>query len=117
MTLLWLYFNSHFEGKLLYYESGVRENIAYIKEYSLWLTKAKLNIQNNSYCKAHEKYYYGMHRVSSDKEDLKISLFIYIRRKGLRFFAAAKLKYTQRSPKSEYIYLNIHVIMQIWSAP
>lgn len=31
MTLLWLHFNLRFEGKLLYYESGVRENIAYIK--------------------------------------------------------------------------------------
>lgn len=32
MTLLWLHFNLHFEGKLLYYESGVKENTAYIKD-------------------------------------------------------------------------------------
>lgn len=32
MTLLWLHFKLHFEGKLLYYESGVKENIAYIKD-------------------------------------------------------------------------------------
>lgn len=32
MTLLWLHCNLRFEGKLLYYESGVKENIAYIKD-------------------------------------------------------------------------------------
>lgn len=32
MTLLWHHFNLRFEGKLLRYESGARENIAYIKD-------------------------------------------------------------------------------------
>lgn len=32
MTPLWLHFNLRFEGKLLFYESGVKKNIAYIKD-------------------------------------------------------------------------------------
>lgn len=57
-----------------------------------------------------------MPRLSSDKEDLRISLFTYIRGKGLQFFVAAKLQEGQSFPTNTYIYLEIHVITQIWSA-
>lgn len=122
MTLLWLHFNLRFEGKLLYYVSGVKENIAYIKD--LYKRNIIFDLLSQSWAL----------KIIPTVSTWKILLWnaqafiwqgrfkdfiVYVhKRKRVLVFLLQPSYNRARAVQSQntYLSLKIHVIIQIWSA-
>lgn len=121
MTLLWLHFNLRFEGKLLYYESGVKENIAYIKDLykkniifdllsQSWALKIIPTVSTWKILLWNAQAFIWQGRFKD------FIVYVHKRKRSLDFLLQPSYN-RARVVQSQNIYFSfkIHVIIQIWS--